>query len=137
MTSYEGFLPEITPLHRPFWDSLREHRAQLQRCATCAKFRFIPMELCTCGSAEWTWQPIEGAGTVYTYTVVHRAPTPYYQQSTPYVIVHVTLSEGPRMTGNLVGCPPEKVEIGMPVRMTYEDVTLDLSVYRFAPVESA
>ena len=78
----------------------------LQRCDRCGRFRFIPSELCTCGSAQYTWTPIAGTGEVYTYTVVHRAPTPAYQADAPYVIAHVTMDEGPRMISTLVGSDP-------------------------------
>ncbi len=65
--------------------------------------------------AEYTWTPIAGTGEVYTYTVVHRAPTPAYQADAPYVIAHVTMDEGPRMISTLVDRDPAKVVIGMPV----------------------
>lgn len=137
MTEYAGFLPEIPPelaaIHQPFWASLQRHAAELQRCDACGAFRFIPSEICRCGSRQSTYTPIAGDGEVYTFTVVHRAPTPYYQERTPYVIAHVTLAEGPRMISNVVGCDPDAVHIGMPVRLTYDDVTPELTLYRFEP----
>jgi uncharacterized OB-fold protein len=133
---YDGFEPEIPPLHEPFWDSVKAHGAQLQRCDSCGRFRFIPTELCTCGSAASTWTPIAGTGQVYTYTVVHRAPTPAYQAKAPYVIAHVTMDEGPRMISHLVGVEPEQVTIGMPVRLGYDDVTPELTLYHFEPTEA-
>jgi uncharacterized protein len=131
--SYDKFVPEITPLHRPFWDAVKSHRVDLQRCDECGRFRFIPTELCPCGSASSTWTTIAGTGQVYTYTVVHRAPTPAYQADAPYVIAHVTMDEGPRMISNLVGCDPAEVEVGMPVEVTFEDVTDELTLYHFRP----
>jgi uncharacterized OB-fold protein len=132
--AYEGLRPEITPLHQPFWDSVSRRELSLQRCDDCAEFRFIPTELCSaCGSASATWTPIEGTGEVYTYTIVHRAPTPAYQADVPYVIAHVTLAEGPRMISNLIGCDPHDVRIGMPVRVVYEAVAPDLTLYKFTP----
>jgi uncharacterized OB-fold protein len=132
--AYEKLLPEITPLHQPFWDSVKAHAAQLQRCDDCGAFRFIPTELCSCGSAASTWTPIAGTGEVYTYTVVHRAPTPAYQADAPYVIAHVTLAEGPRMIANVVGVDPAEIRIGMPVRLGYDDVTPEVSLFHFEPV---
>jgi len=131
--AYEKLLPEITPLHRPFWDSIKAHAAELQRCDDCGAFRFIPTELCSCGSARSTWTSIAGTGEVYTYTVVHRAPTPAYQADAPYVIAHVTMAEGPRMISNLVGVDPAEVRIGMPVRLGYDDVTPEVSLFHFEP----
>jgi uncharacterized OB-fold protein len=133
MAEYDKFLPEITPLHEPFWAALKEHRLDLQRCDRCGRFRFIPTELCSCGAAEYTWTPIAGTGEVYTFTVVHRAPTQAYQAEVPYVIVHVTMDEGPRMISNLVECDRDKIAIGMPVEAVFDDVTPDLTLFRFRP----
>ena len=131
--TYEGFVPQITPRDQPFWDSLKRHCAELQRCDTCGRFRFIPSERCPCGSTEYTWTPVNGTGDVYTYTVVHRAPTPAYQALAPYVIAHVTLDEGPRLISTLGGCDPGDVRVGMPVELAYDDVTPELTLYRFLP----
>jgi uncharacterized protein len=131
--TYEGFVPQVPPMHQPFWDSLRQHSAQLQKCDRCGSFRFIPSERCRCGSREYSWAPIAGTGEVYTYTVVRRAPTPAYQALAPYVIVHVTLDEGPRMISTLVDCDPDRVEVEMPVEMVYDDVMPELTLYRFRP----
>src|SRR4051794_7284759 len=98
MDDYRKFLPEITPLHQPFWDALKDHDAKLQRCDGCGSFRFIPAELCHhCHSPQATWTAISGRGELYAFTVVHRGPTPAYQADTPYLIAHVTMEEGPRM----------------------------------------
>lgn len=134
-TTYEGFRPTITPLHQPFWDSVKRHRAELQRCLDCRRFRFIPSELCQCGSTGYRWEPIAGTGEVYTYTVVHRAPTPWYQARAPYVIAHVTLDEGPRMISTIVESDSSDVAVGMPVELAYDDVDADLTLYHFRPRE--
>jgi hypothetical protein len=70
---------------------------------------------------------------IYTYTVVHRAPTPAYQVDAPYVIAHVTVDEGPRMIATLVGVAPDAVQIGTRVRIGYDDVTPDVSLFHFEP----
>src|SRR5262249_24497474 len=96
---YDKLLPDgIPPWQMPFWDSLRERSAVVQKCDECGTFVFIPKERCPkCLSSRMTWTPISGRGEVYTYTVVHRAPTPAYQAEAPYVIAHVTMEEGFRM----------------------------------------
>jgi uncharacterized protein len=33
----------------------------------------------------------------------------------------VDLDEGPRSISNVIGCPPDQVEIGMAVELVYED----------------
>jgi hypothetical protein len=133
----EKFLPpdDLPDFHRPFWKGLQEHRLLLQKCEH-GHLRFIPTEICDrCSSQSWTWQPVSGRGKVYTYTVVHRAPTPAYQFDAPYVVAHVELDEGPRMISNLIDCNPAEVGIGMPVQVVFEDVSDHWTLYKFAPAQ--
>jgi len=135
MTEYRKLLPEVTPLHDPFWEALRQHELKLQKCVDCGKFRYIPTEICQyCHSQDAEWTAVSGRGEVYTFTIVRRAPTPAYQEETPYAIVHVTLPEGPRMISTIVDCPVEDVRIGMPVEVVYEDATPHQTLFRFRPV---
>lgn len=137
MSNYNKFLPpdDLPAFHAPFWQSVRAHALALQRCESCGTFRYIPLEICPkCHSEEAEWTPVSGLGEVYTYTIVHRAPTPAYQEDTPYVIAHVTLAEGPRMISNLIGIAPEDVRIGMPVRLVYEDIG-EASLFKFSRAE--
>jgi uncharacterized OB-fold protein len=135
--AYEKFLPEGIPdWQMAFWQSLRSRKAAVQRCDECGTFRFIPKERCPkCLSPAATWTPISGNGEIYTYTVVHRAPTPAYQADAPYVIAHVTMEEGFRMASNLRGVDPAVVRIGMPVRLTYDEVTAEWTLPVFEPAE--
>jgi uncharacterized OB-fold protein len=138
MSLDEKFFPpdDMPEFHRPFWEGLKKHTLQVQKCES-GHLRFIPTEICgNCGSEAWTWEPVSGRGRVYTYTVVHRGPTPAYQKDAPYVIAHVELDEGARMISNLIGCDPKEVRIGMPVEIVYEDVSSDWTLYKFAPAKS-
>lgn len=131
---YEGFRPDVTPLDAPFWDALRRHELVVQRCDDCAQLRFVPSERCrACGSGSATWTPMSGAATVYTFTIVHRAPTPAYQADAPYVIAYVELAEGPRMPARLVEVALDAVTIGMPLEVVFDDVDDELTLYRFRP----
>ena len=133
----EKFLPpdDLPEFHKPFWDALRAHRLEVQRCGN-GHLRFIPTEICPrCGSQGWTWQQVGGCGKIYTFTVVHRAPTPAYQADAPYVLAHVELDEGPRMIGTLIRCDPADVRIGMPVEVVFEDVSDRWTLYKFAPIQ--
>jgi uncharacterized OB-fold protein len=68
-------------------------------------------------------------------TTVHRAPVPGVE--TPYVVVVVELEEGWHMLSNVVGCAPEQVRIGMPVRVEFVDVSDDVSLPVFRPEVSS
>jgi uncharacterized OB-fold protein len=43
------------------------------------------------------------------------------------------MEEGFRMVSNLRGIEPSQVQIGMPVRLVYEDVTADWTLFYFEP----
>jgi uncharacterized protein len=136
---YTKFLPEgIPPLQMPFWESLKARAVQVQRCDNCGKYLYIPKDLCNnCYSEQLTWTPINGHGEIYTYTVVRRAPTPAYAEDAPYTLVHVTMDEGFRMIAKLNGVAPEDVRIGMPVRITYEEVTPEWTLMEFEPAPAS
>lgn len=131
-------LPRITEDSAPYWRSTREHATRLQRCGRCAHHRFYPSKAChECGSLEAEWVPISGQGAVYSYTVVHRAGVGAFAARMPFTVVLVTLDEGPTMMANLVDEQGrdlvEGIEIGMRVRMSYEDVTDEVTLPVFVP----
>ena len=78
---------------------------------------------------------MSGRGEVYTYTVVHRAPTAGYQAEAPYVIAHIEMDAGVRMTGRLRDIEPDEARIGMPVLAVYADITDRWTLLEFVPAE--
>ena len=56
---------------------------------------------------------------MHSWTVNHQ---PWDGDPTPYVVALVELPEQPglRLTTNIVGCAPEAVHIGLPVRVVFE-----------------
>lgn len=131
----EKFLPEDLPNWQiPYWDALRDHRLAVQRCNECGSLRNVPKELCAhCHSAGATWTEIPGGGEIYTYTVVHRAPTPAYQAEAPYVLAHVAMDAGIRMIGRVRDIDPEEVRIGLRVKASYDDVSSLWTLLQFEP----
>lgn len=114
-------VPHANADSRAFWDACNRRELTYQRCGACGHVQFYPRALCTaCQSKGLEWQVSAGRGTVYTFTVNHRAPTPAFKVEAPYVIALVDLDEGFRMMLNVVNCPPEEVAIGMPVQITFE-----------------
>lgn len=130
-------LPAPNAETAPFWSATREHRLTVQRCLECGTPRLYPRSICRkCGSDRMEWMECTGRGTVYSYTVVHRAPSEAFAADVPYVVAIVELSEGPHMMTNVVGCPPDKVKIGMPVRVRFRDVSDELALPLFEPAEA-
>lgn len=132
--AYARPLPEITPESRPFWEGCRQHRLLLQRCRACATFQHYPRGVCArCWAADLEWVESAGHGTVYTFTVTHRTQARGFRDEVPYVLAWVELAEGVQVMTNIVGCTPDAVRIGLPVRVVFEDVTPEVSIPRFAP----
>jgi uncharacterized OB-fold protein len=68
---------------------------------------------------------------VSSFVVFHKASFPAFAGDTPYAVVQVELEEGPRLTANLVDLPPEKIRVGLPVTVVFDDVTGDVTIPRF------
>ena len=127
-------LPVITESTAPFWEGTRRSEFLLQRCLSCDEPRFPPKPVCShCWSTEHRWVPAAGTGSVYSYTVVHRAGMPAFREDVPYVIAVIDLDEGVRVMSNLVGCDPEDVSVGMAVRVLFEEASEEMTLYRFEP----
>jgi len=136
--NYDKPLPEIDADNREFWDSCKRHEMRLQHCSACGYWRYYPSPIChQCGSFEVEWRPITGLGTVYTFSVIHHPPVPAFSADIPYVYAVVELDEGPMMPTNIIGVASEDVAIGMRVQVTYDDVTPEVTLPKFAPVESS
>ena len=59
---------------------------------------------------------------MFSYVVTHQAVHPALVGHTPMATVEVELAEGPHLYSNLLDVPPEEVEVGMAVRVGFEDV---------------
>jgi uncharacterized OB-fold protein len=108
----------------PWWAALAEHRLLLQRCTSCATLRWAPRALCsTCGSFDRSWVEASGEGTVASWTVVHRSPSP--ATPTPYSVLLVRLAEAPNLlvpggwAGDAAGTD---LRTGLPVRAGFRDL---------------
>ncbi len=131
MVTRTGVLPSefvsfvSNPATEPFWAAAAEHRLVLPRCTNCAHFRFPPAAFCfNCRHQDVEWVPHEGNGELYSFTVMRHAVIPQVADALPIVIAVVELPDtnSCRLIGDLLGCAPEVVEIGMPVGLEWYDV---------------
>ncbi len=122
------FTPPETEATLPFWDAAREGRLVLPKCRSCGAFAHYPRLFCpACGASDPDWREVSGRGQVYSYTVVHLRMRPVPEDwPAPYVVGLVELDEGPLLMSNVVGCAPEDVYVGMPVRVTFGDSGMPL-----------
>lgn len=114
--------PAATSLTAGFWEAARQRILVRPVCAACGKSFFSPQIACPrCLSLQWTYQPSSGRGTIYSATVVHRAPYPGV--TAPYRLAIVDLEEGWSMLATVDGDPLQPLAIGTRVRVGWETRT--------------
>jgi len=97
-------------------------RLEAGRCKSCGKILFPPRPVCPqCGSKEFEKVRLSDKGKVVTFTVI-RVASEQFATQTPYVVAVVELSDGARITTQVVDCRPEEVEIGKSVRLVFRRV---------------
>ncbi len=132
--AYEKLLPAITPVNKEFWEAAKRQVLKIPQCPSCKKLFFPPVPLCPyCFAEPIGWTQVKGRGKVYTFTIVHRATVPAFQKDAPYVLAVIELDEGVRVPSNVVGCAPDAVRIGMPVRVVFEKATDEVTIPKFTP----
>ncbi|OMI38711.1 bifunctional MaoC family dehydratase N-terminal/OB-fold nucleic acid binding domain-containing protein [Streptomyces sparsogenes] len=123
--------PVINRDNAGFWAGVAEHRLLIQRCTGCGALRFPWLPGCgACGCQEWETVEASGAGTVFSYVVMHHPPFPAFDP--PYAVGLIELAEGVRMISNITGVRYDEVRIGMPVELEFlrVDADLELPVFR-------
>ena len=111
-----------------FWDAAEAGKLMIGKCNSCGKVHFYPRAHCPfCFSDRTELTHATGNGTIYTYSVMRRAPV-------PYAIAYVTLAEGPRMMTNIVDCDLDQIRIGQRVRLVFKPSDGGPQVPMFTPV---
>jgi uncharacterized protein len=139
MSDYVKPLPKPDGTTQEFWDSVKAHQMRIQKCNDTGKYFFYPRGMSPFTlSDNVSWEPVSGRGVLHAFTIVHQNRAPGFADEVPYVVAMVELDEGPRMMTNLIDvvADPEHVRIGMPVEVVYEDVTDDVTIPKFRPVQS-
>ena len=133
-TEYTKPLPVRTEENAPYWDSVKRHAIEMQRCGDCGRFRYPVAPFCPrCLSPEYEWQPLSGKAVVYSFIIVHQRYDPSFAESIPYNVAVVALDEGPRLVTNIINVKNDDVRVGMPVTVTYEDITDEFTLPKFQP----
>jgi uncharacterized OB-fold protein len=131
-------LPEITPVTQPFWEAAAKGQLVMQRCSDCRSWVWCPRPACVeCGSEKLEWTLLSGRGDVFAFTVIREVvgrALRGFASDIPYVTAWVDLEEGPRICSNIVGCPIEKVTIGMPVEVAFEEAGQGIFLPKFRPL---
>ena len=120
------------PLVVEFCEHCNRGELCFQRCENCGAWRHLPRFVCArCGSDRWGWAPSRGRGRIYSWTITHQPLVRGFPEPVPYAVVVVELDEGVRMTTNVVGCANAELRIGMPLEVTFEQVSEAVAIPKF------
>ena len=103
-----------------FYKFVGEKRLMAAKCNKCGTVLLPPKPMCTnCLSSNLKWIELEGAGKLVSYTVIYVAPE-QFQSMAPYTVGIVELKKGLRLLGMICGVDPEKVKVGMNLKIDFE-----------------
>ena len=117
----------------PYWQAAHDGRLVVQRCDECGGCQLYPRDRCLVCRGPVSWVEASGRGTVYSFTVIRQNYSRPFRDWIPYVVALVDLEEGPRLMTNVVGCAPEDVRVGLPVRARFEAVSDTAGIALFTP----
>jgi uncharacterized protein len=120
--------PLTNPETEPFWAAAKEGKFLIRACTDCGKAHWYPRAICPhCFSEKTEWKEGSGRGTIYSVSVMKRAPE-------VYAVAYVTLEEGPTMMTNIIDCDFDTVAIGQKVTITWRPTKDDGPPYpQFKP----
>ena len=124
MSRYLGddfILPSLTPNNTPFFTA---GSIQIQFCDDCQHAQHPPDDICyACRGRNLVFAACPGTGRIESCARVHHPVHPALADKVPYVIAIISVDGAPgcNVQGNVIGCPPEQVEIGQAVRAVFEE----------------
>lgn len=129
-------LPAPDSVSGLYWSELARGRLLIQRCPGCGARQFYPRPICMACGSEPEWEEASGRGSVHTFTVIRQNGLPSFRDELPYVVAMIDLEEGPRVMGNVTGCPHSDVGVGMPVQAYALRASPDIGVLLWEPAAS-
>lgn len=109
-----------------YWREMpQRYRYEAAQCESCSKIYFPPRQVCgKCRGRKFRATTLPLDGTVETFTIIRVAPSGF-TDAAPYAVGIVKLSNGVRLTAQIVDCDPEKIVIGDKVRLEFRRLRQD------------
>jgi uncharacterized OB-fold protein len=130
----------VNPLtSHQYWENVRTQGFSLPQCQACQVFHFYLRPACpACGSLDIKAVVTSGRGSLYSFSIVYRAPSAAFEKDVPYVVAIVATDEGPHLMTRLIKVKTEDVKVGMRVVVsgwrTRPDPTEQVSVGAAPPL---
>ena len=119
---------------KPFWDNAKAGKLTMQHCKSCGHIQHPPYPTCTnCVSDDLAFEPIEGKGTIYAYTLMYHTGDKRFASAVPYasIIVEMDAAPGALMAGNLLDAEYTEAKVGRRVEVTFQKLNDDFTLPQF------
>jgi len=111
------------PTPSRYWREIpQRYRMEAAKCTNCGFIAFPPRLVCPrCHSRSFETIILAEEGKIVTYTIIRVPPQPFSDQA-PYAVGIVELDDGVRLTGQVVDCAFEELQIGRRVKIEFRKV---------------
>jgi len=116
---------------KPFWEAAKRHSLEMQRCQSCRKFQHPPYATCVnCMSIDLKFEPVEGKGSIYAYTIMYHTGDKRFASAVPYasIIVELDAAPGALMAGNLLEAEYTEAKVGRRVEVVFQKLNDDFTL---------
>ena len=115
--------PLVNEENEHFWLGGKEGELRFLACTACDTYIHPPAPVCpACLGRESEARAVSGRAEVHTFTVNHHPWVPGFDPPYVVAIVEMVEQEGLRLMTNIVNCEIADVEIGMPVKVLFEEM---------------
>jgi len=106
-----------------YWREIpQRYRLEAGKCKGCGKVYFPPRLVCgQCGGRDFEKVRLPEEGTLVTYTVIRVPPSQFADQA-PYAVGIIELTDGLRITAQVVDCDFEELSIGQKVKLEFRRI---------------
>lgn len=113
-------LYQPSPETAGFWEGVKRRELLFKWCGDCARAWHPRRIVCPqCSSLELGWKAASGKGKVYSYSEVHRAPTPEFAKGAPYTVGLVETVEGVHFFCRIVGEGGASIAVDAPAALDF------------------
>lgn len=102
-----------------FWEGVKRRELLFRHCE-CGRTHHPRRMICSaCGSTKLGWKKSAGNGKVYSFSEIHRAPTPEYSKSVPYTVGLVETGEGVHFFCRIIKGEGADIRVGAPAKLDF------------------
>ncbi len=122
---------------KEFWNGAKKGKLMIQKCLKSKKFfLYSRAHIKSVAEDNFTWVEASGKGVIYSYTISHiPGGSKYFIDKTPYIVGSILLTEGVRLTSNIIANNMQKVKIGNEVKVQFIKLTNDITFPCFRLIE--